>query len=57
MIGNDTDDTDTKLAHHCLMEKRKPGKIFIDYLHSSAKFYKTGVQGIFNVTHYIDVWN
>ncbi len=29
---------------------------FIDYLHSSAKFYETGVQGIFNVTHYKDVW-
>lgn len=29
---------------------------FNDYLHSSAKFYKTGVKEIFNLTDYKDVW-
>jgi len=29
---------------------------FVEYPHSSARFYETGVQGIYAVTHYEDVW-
>ena len=27
-----------------------------DYIHSSAKFYETGIDGIYPVTHYLDVY-
>jgi len=29
---------------------------FVLYPPSSAKFYQTGVQGVYKVTHYKDVW-
>ncbi len=28
---------------------------FTEYLHSSAKYYETGCQGIYPVVHYMDV--
>lgn len=44
------------LHHNPVSGKWNLAEDFTDYLHSSAKFYETGVQGIYNVTHYDDVW-
>ncbi|MFZ1609578.1 MAG: hypothetical protein WAT52_00830 [Chitinophagales bacterium] len=32
-------------------------KAIEDYVHSSAKFYLTGEQGIYHVTHYLDFYD
>ena len=43
------------MHHNPVMGKWNLAEDFIDYEHSSAKFYETGIQGCYTITHYEDV--
>jgi hypothetical protein len=43
------------LHHNPVSGKWNLASSFVEYLHSSAKFYETGIPGLFPVTHYRDL--
>ena len=43
------------MHHNPVQGKWNLGEGYVDYQHSSARFYETGVHGVYGVTHYKEI--